>query len=78
MKNWRARSRWARSGESWPLRPGMIAGPPVRAAGPARTLPIMLSSLGIVLPAYNEEARLGPALDELFEYLCSAPPGELP
>ena len=38
----------------------------------------MLSSLGIVLPAYNEEARLGPALDELFEYLCSAPPGELP
>ncbi len=26
-------------------------------------------SLGIVLPAYNEEARLGPALDELFGYL---------
>ncbi|HEX7495948.1 MAG TPA: glycosyltransferase, partial [Candidatus Limnocylindrales bacterium] len=38
----------------------------------------MLSSLGIVLPAYNEEARLGPALDELFAYLCSAPPGDLP
>jgi dolichyl-phosphate beta-glucosyltransferase len=38
----------------------------------------MLSSLGIVLPAYNEEARLGPALDELFAYLCSVTPGDLP
>ena len=28
-----------------------------------------LRSLTIVLPAYNEEARLGPALDELFGYL---------
>jgi len=27
------------------------------------------SSLTVVLPAYNEEARLGPALDELFGYL---------
>lgn len=27
-------------------------------------------SLTIVLPAYNEEARLGPALDELFGYLA--------
>lgn len=27
------------------------------------------ASLAIVLPAYNEEARLGPALDELFGYL---------
>jgi glycosyltransferase involved in cell wall biosynthesis len=27
------------------------------------------ASLTIVLPAYNEEARLGPALDELFGYL---------
>jgi dolichyl-phosphate beta-glucosyltransferase len=27
------------------------------------------TSLTIVLPAYNEEARLGPALDELFGYL---------
>ncbi|HEY3548375.1 MAG TPA: glycosyltransferase, partial [Propionicimonas sp.] len=26
-------------------------------------------SLSVVLPAYNEEARLGPALDELFGYL---------
>jgi dolichyl-phosphate beta-glucosyltransferase len=33
----------------------------------------MVSSLAIVLPAYNEEVRLGPALDELFEYLCEAP-----
>jgi len=32
----------------------------------------MVSSLGIVLPAYNEESRLGPALDELFGYLCEA------
>jgi dolichyl-phosphate beta-glucosyltransferase len=32
----------------------------------------MVSSLGIVLPAYNEEARLGPALDELFGYLRAA------
>jgi glycosyltransferase involved in cell wall biosynthesis len=31
----------------------------------------MVSSLGIVLPAYNEEARLGPALDELFAFLHS-------
>ena len=33
-------------------------------------------SLTIVLPAFNEEARLGPALDELFGYLAPArPPG---
>jgi dolichyl-phosphate beta-glucosyltransferase len=50
----------------------------MRAEERARTLRVMLSSLGIVLPAYNEEARLGPALDELFEYLCSAPSGDLP
>jgi hypothetical protein len=28
------------------------------------------SSLTIVLPAYNEAARIGPALDELFGALC--------
>ncbi len=28
------------------------------------------TSLTIVLPAYNEAARIGPALDELFEYLA--------
>ena len=50
----------------------------MRTAGPARKLPVMVSSLGIVLPAYNEEARLGPALDELFAYLCAAPAGALP
>lgn len=33
-------------------------------------------SLSIVLPAYNEEARLGPALDELFAWLAS--PGAAP
>jgi dolichyl-phosphate beta-glucosyltransferase len=38
----------------------------------------MPTSLGIVLPAYNEEARIGPALDELFSYLSSAVPGTLP
>jgi dolichyl-phosphate beta-glucosyltransferase len=36
------------------------------------------SSLSIVLPAFNEEARLGPALDELFAYLCAAPEDALP
>ena len=38
----------------------------------------MVSSLAVVLPAYNEEGRLGPALDELFTYLCEAPEGALP
>jgi glycosyltransferase involved in cell wall biosynthesis len=39
----------------------------------------MVSSLGIVLPAYNEErSRLGPALDELFAYLCAARRALLP
>jgi dolichyl-phosphate beta-glucosyltransferase len=38
----------------------------------------MVLSLGIVLPAYNEETRLGPALDELFAYLRAAPAGLLP
>ena len=31
-------------------------------------------SLTIVLPAYDEAARIGPALDELFAYLDSTPP----
>ena len=38
----------------------------------------MVPSMAVVLPAYNEEARLGPALDELFAYLCAAPEGALP
>jgi glycosyltransferase involved in cell wall biosynthesis len=38
----------------------------------------MFASLGIVLPAYNEEGRLGPALDELFAYLCSPASASLP
>lgn len=32
------------------------------------------TSLTIVLPAYNEAARIGPALDELFRYLAATPP----
>jgi dolichyl-phosphate beta-glucosyltransferase len=48
----------------------------VRAA--TRTLPDMPSSLQIVLPAYNEESRIDPALDELFAYLCGLPAGTLP
>lgn len=39
---------------------------------------MMASSLGIVLPAFNEESRLGPALDELFGYLCSPAAATLP
>jgi len=38
----------------------------------------MVSSLAIVLPAYNEQDRLGTALDELFAYLCGAQDGGLP
>ena len=39
-------------------------------APPGSRLPRCLTrSLTIVLPAFNEEARLGPALDELFGYL---------
>jgi dolichyl-phosphate beta-glucosyltransferase len=30
--------------------------------------------VSIVLPAYNEEQRIGPALDELFDYLATATP----
>lgn len=33
------------------------------------------TSLTLVLPAFNEAARIGPALDELFGYLRAAPPG---
>jgi dolichyl-phosphate beta-glucosyltransferase len=39
---------------------------------------MVFRSLGIVLPAYNEEARLDPALDELVAYLRAAPEGTLP
>ena len=42
-----------------------------RTPRPARRLPAMsaAASLTIVLPAYNEAERIGPALDELFGYL---------
>ena len=33
------------------------------------------TGLTLVLPAYNEAARIGPALDELFAYLRSTPAG---
>jgi dolichyl-phosphate beta-glucosyltransferase len=36
------------------------------------------ASLSVILPAYNEAERIGPALDELFEYLGQAGPAELP
>jgi dolichyl-phosphate beta-glucosyltransferase len=39
---------------------------------------MVFRSLGIVLPAYDEEARLGSALDELVGYLRAAPDGQLP
>lgn len=38
----------------------------------------MAETLGIVFPAYNEAARLSPALDELFAYLRSTPAKALP
>lgn len=37
--------------------------------------PTGTTSLTLVLPAYNEAARIGPALDELVAYLRSKPPG---
>jgi dolichyl-phosphate beta-glucosyltransferase len=36
------------------------------------------TSLTIVLPAYNEAERIGPALDELFDWLRDQPAGSLP
>lgn len=35
-------------------------------------------SLAVILPAYNEAGRIGPALDELFDYLRSSARAELP
>lgn len=49
-----------------------------RPVDPAKLQDMVFSSLSIVLPAFNEEGRLGPALDELFAYLCAAPQGALP
>jgi dolichyl-phosphate beta-glucosyltransferase len=48
------------------------------AAAASKLREMVFSSLSIILPAFNEEARLGPALDELFAYLCSVPRGVLP
>jgi dolichyl-phosphate beta-glucosyltransferase len=36
---------------------------------------VVAKSLTVVLPAFNEEARLGPALDEMFGYLRRRGPG---
>jgi dolichyl-phosphate beta-glucosyltransferase len=41
----------------------------LRADVPRRLRRMKPDSLTIILPAFNEEARLGPALDELFGYL---------
>lgn len=35
-------------------------------------------SLSIVVPAFDEQERIGPALDELIAYLVAAPPADLP
>jgi glycosyltransferase involved in cell wall biosynthesis len=45
------------------------------ASRPSKLPEMVFNSLSIVLPAFNEEARLGPALDELFEYLRASPKG---
>ena len=42
---------------------------PVAVIRTARLAPMTMPSLTLVLPAYNEAQRLGPALDELFGYL---------
>src|SRR5512133_2967592 len=60
---------WARATHAWYWWPIGAAGW-LRHAPPDPMLPRMpATSLSIVLPAYNEEARLGSALDELFGYL---------
>ncbi len=41
----------------------------IRPGSSSLTAAVEPASMTIVLPAYNEEARLGPALDELFGYL---------
>jgi len=51
-------------------RPWLGDGPVADGPQPAdRLRPMSASSLTVVLPAFNEEARLGPALDEIFGYL---------
>ena len=47
----------------------------MRGRSRASKLPEMAASLSLVLPAFNEESRMGPALDELFGYLCASPAG---
>ena len=78
-------SRWS----SWPrgsalLHPATPSRRSRRRSQPRRSTTVHLrrwdalmppNSLTIVLPAYNEESRLGPALDELFGYLRRGGPG---
>ena len=59
-------------GLAGPSGPG---GSSITAARIRRLPGVDATSLTIVLPAYNEEARLGPALDELFGYLRRAAKG---
>jgi dolichyl-phosphate beta-glucosyltransferase len=49
-------------------------GPAVEGAATAAGAPTPPASLAIVLPAFNEVDRLGPALDELFAWLRAALP----
>jgi dolichyl-phosphate beta-glucosyltransferase len=46
--------------------------PPSQSGPPAAPSPPTPRSLTIVLPAFNEAERIGPALDELFEFLDAA------
>jgi len=75
-------SNWAIRRSQAPFDPplgGAVIADMVQGSCCASKLPEMIpSSLSIVLPAFNEEARLGPALDELQAYLRSAPKGALP
>lgn len=52
--------------------------PTSRPEDPSSTPGPTPSSLTIVLPAYNEARRIGPALDELFAYLHGRPDDGLP
>jgi len=49
--------------------------PPARPLPSASMSPVPRPSVSIVLPAYDEAARIGPALDELFGYLRRRGPG---
>src|SRR5687767_2916134 len=52
-----------------------VTGAPVHSPAMPTSAQAARRSMTIVLPAYNEAKRIGPALDELFAYL-DAPPVE--